>query len=306
MMARGVERSPAAVGFIGLGQIGAPMATHLLGWPGGLVVHDLRPEAVEPLVRGGATEAESIAALASVCGVISVMVRDDDQVWDVVAGPERDGTAGILASAAPGTVVAVHSTIGADTAEALEELARRFDVHVVDAPVSGGFMGAHAGTLAVLVGGDSLAVDRCRPTFDLWAGLVVHLGRIGNGTRGKLARNLLHFVAFGAAFEASRLAEAAGLDLQLLAQVVKHSDAITGGPGAILVRRATGPLAADDPLRPIFEHTRDLGEKDLRLALELGAELGVDLPLGTLALEVLADGLGVGRSDGSDEEGSST
>lgn len=296
-MARGErERTPAAVGFIGLGQIGAPMATHLLGWPGGLVVHDVRPEAVEPLVAGGATEAESVAAVASVCGVISVMVRDDDQVWEVVAGAARDGSGGLLANAAPGTVIAVHSTIGADTAEALEALAQRFDVHVVDAPVSGGFMGAHSGTLAVLVGGDSLAVERCRPAFEPWAGLVVHLGRIGNGTKGKLARNLLHFVAFGAAFEASRLAEAAGIDLRLLAQVVKHSDAVTGGPGAIMVRRETGPLAADDPLRPIFEHTRDLGEKDLRLALELGAELGVELPLGTIALEGLAEGLGVGQS----------
>jgi 3-hydroxyisobutyrate dehydrogenase-like beta-hydroxyacid dehydrogenase len=223
------------------------------------------------------------------------MVRDDDQVWDVVAGEAHDGAGGLLATASPGTVIAVHSTISADTAVALEALARTKDVHIVDAPVSGGFMGAHEGTLAVLVGGDALAVEKCREPFDLFAGLVVHLGPIGSGTKGKLARNLLHFAAFTAAFEAARLAEAAGIDLRLLAQVVKHSDAITGGPGAILVRRGTGPLAADDPLRSIFEHTRDLGEKDLRLALSLGEELGVDLPMGTLALELLADGLGVGH-----------
>lgn len=292
----GRDPKPAAVGFIGLGQIGAPMATHLVGWPGGLVVHDVSSDAMAPLLDAGATAAESPAGVGAVCGVISVMVRDDDQVWEVVAGPGRDAAAGILSTAAPGTVIAVHSTISAETAVALEEVARAHDVHVVDAPVSGGFMGAHEGSLALLVGGDALAVERCREPFERMGGLVVHLGPIGSGTKGKLARNLMHFASFCAAFEASRLAEAAGIDLRLLAQVVKHSDAITGGPGAIMVRRSTGPLDVDDPLRPIFEHTRDLGEKDLRLALALGDELGVDLPLGRLALESFAEGLGVGPS----------
>jgi 3-hydroxyisobutyrate dehydrogenase-like beta-hydroxyacid dehydrogenase len=266
-----------------------------------LVVFDVRAEAMEPLVASGASAAASPAVVGSICGVVCVMVRDDDQVWDVVAGEGRDGSGGVLSTASPGTVVAVHSTISAETAEALEALARSKDVHVVDAPVSGGFMGAHDGTLAILAGGDALAVEKCRAPFDLFAGLVVHLGPIGAGTKGKLARNLLHFAAFTAAFEAATLAEAAGIDLRLLAQVVKHSDAITGGPGAILVRGETGPLADTDPLRPIFEHTRDLGEKDLRLALELGAELEVDLPMGRLALERLAEGLGVGPAAGSEE-----
>ena len=115
----------------------------------------------------------------------------------------------------------------------------------------------------------------------------------GAGTQCKLARNLLTFAGFAAAAEANRLAEAAGLDLRKLAAVVRHSDGITGGPSAIMIRTSTAPLAADDGLRPIFEHTRGLAEKDLALALAMGETLDVDLPFARLARESLAAGLGV-------------
>ena len=98
---------------------------------------------------------------------------------------------------------------------------------------------------------------------------VVHAGPIGAGTRMKLARNLIHFVAFTAVTEAQRLAEAAGLDLVELGEVVRHTDAITGGPGAIMHRDTTAPLAADDFWHGVFEHVRALGEKDLSFAIEL-------------------------------------
>jgi 3-hydroxyisobutyrate dehydrogenase-like beta-hydroxyacid dehydrogenase len=119
------------------------------------------------------------------------------------------------------------------------------------------------------------------------------MGPVGAGTRAKLARNLLHFVSFTAAFEAMQLAEAAGLDLRKLARVVRHSDAVTGGAGSIMLRKTTAPMAADDPLRPILEHVRDLGEKDLGLALGLAAELEVELPLARIALNRFAAGLGL-------------
>ncbi len=89
------------------------------------------------------------------------------------------------------------------------------------------------------------------------------------------------------------VAEAAGLDLHKLAKVVRHSDAVTGGPGAIMIRSTTAPLAAADPLTGILEHVRDLGEKDLALALRLGDSLGVDLPLARMALRSFAAGLGL-------------
>jgi 3-hydroxyisobutyrate dehydrogenase-like beta-hydroxyacid dehydrogenase len=280
--------APQAVGFVGLGQIGAPMARHLLDWPGGLVVHDTRPEATAVFVDSGAGAAATPREVAESAGVISVMVRDDAQVEDVVCG--RDG---LLAGAAPGTVIAIHATIAEETAPRLAQRAEAHGVEIVDAPVSGGFVGAERGTLAVMVGASEEAFGRCRAAFEPWAGLVMHAGPVGAGTRAKLARNLLHFVAFTAAAEAQRLAEAAGIDLRELGNVVRHTDAITGGPGAIMLRDTTAPLSPDDGWHGILSHVRDLGEKDLALAVELGAKLGVDLPLGRIALRDLAAGLGL-------------
>lgn len=280
------------VGFIGLGQMGAPMAGHLLAWPGGLVVCDVRAEARDALADRGARIAKTPAEVASHADVISVMVLDDEQVKEVVAGPE-----GILAARRSDLVIGLHSTIQPTTAEQMAALCEPRGVAVVDAPVSGGFMGAHEGRLAVLVGGNDAAVERCRGPFGMWAELFVHLGPVGSGTRGKLARNLMHFVAFTAAAEAQRLAEAAGIDLQDLARVVRHSDSITGGPGAVMVRNTTRPLDPGDGLYDMMKHARALGEKDLALALALGDELGVDLPLGRVALDHLAAGLGVPHTE---------
>jgi 3-hydroxyisobutyrate dehydrogenase-like beta-hydroxyacid dehydrogenase len=127
------------------------------------------------------------------------------------------------------------------------------------------------------------------------------MGQAGAGTQAKLARNLLHFAAFTAAAEAQRLAEAAGLDLRKLARIVRHSDAVTGGAGSIMLRRTTAPLDAGDPLREILEHVRALGEKDLALALELGASLGVDLPMAEYAMANFAAGLGLPAGRKPDE-----
>lgn len=274
-----------AVGFIGLGQIGAPMAGRLVGWPGGLHVFDLRAEAMEPLVEQGAVAAASVAELGAACDVVSVMVLNDEQVRAVVAD--------LLTTARPGTTIAVHSTIRAETAEELAATTVQHEVDLLDVPVSGGFMGAHDGTLAAMVGGERAAYERAKEVFARWASVVVHMGPAGAGTRTKLARNLMHFVAFTAAGEAQRLAEAAGLDLRKLARVVRHSDSVTGGPGAIMLRDTTAALTPDDDWYDVLAHTRDLGEKDLTLALELAQALDVDLPLARQALQDLATRLGV-------------
>ena len=274
----------SAVGFIGLGQMGAPMAQHLADWPDGLVVCDARADLARAIQ--GATVAATPAEVAASADLISVMVFDDQQVRDVVLGPS-----GIAQGARAGTVVAIHSTIAVGTAETLASEVK--GITIVDAPVSGGFMGARAGTLAVLAGGTDDAIERGRAPFGRWADLVVHFGPTGAGTRAKLARNLLHFIAFTAAGEAQKLAAASGIDLAKLADVVRHTDRVTGGPGAIMFRDSVARVGADDPLYDTLAHVRALGEKDLMLAIELGRQLGLDLPLAELALERFAEGLGV-------------
>jgi 2-hydroxy-3-oxopropionate reductase len=274
-------------GFVGLGQMGAPMAKHLI--PYGLVVYDTRDEAMAPLIEAGAKAAASPAEVAAYSSVISIMVRDDAQVTEVAAE--------LLTAAAPGTVLAVHSTISPHTAVELAAQAEPFGIEVVDAPVSGGFMGAEAGNLAVMVGGGDEAFAACQEPFAAWADLVLHMGPVGAGTRTKLARNLLHFVAFVAAAEAQRLAEASGVSLRRLGRVVRHTDAITGGPGAIMLRPTTAPLTDGDPLLDIMRHVQALGEKDLSLALELAEELDVDTPLARMALDRLAEGLGLPQEE---------
>ncbi len=140
---------------------------------------------------------------------------------------------------------------------------------------------------------------------------VVHCGPAGNGTAAKLARNLLHFVAFTATGEALRLAEAAGIDLVALGRIVRHTDSITGGPGAIMHRDTTAPLAPDDGWTSIFEHVLAIGEKDLAHAIELADRLGVDVPMAQYASEHLAGALGLvstgsttgGAGSTSDREG---
>lgn len=284
--------SPAPVGFIGLGNMGAPIAKRLLAWPGGLVVCDVRPETTEPFVAEGATAAATGAEVARTARLVSVTVLDDAQVRDVVDGPE-----GILRTAAPGTVIAVHSTIADSTAVELAEVCAAAGVHLVDAPVSGGAQGAESGLLAVMVGAPREVYEACKPVFALWAGMPVHAGEVGAGTRMKLARNLLHFISFTATAEASRLAEAAGIDIAKLGRVVRHTDAITGGAGAVMLRETTAPIAPDDFWHGVFTHVRALGEKDLSLALALGDRLGVDLPLGDIALRDLGSGFGVGPGE---------
>lgn len=276
--------SEPKLGYIGLGNQGAPMAKRLADWPGGLIVFDVRTEAMTPLVELGASAADSIADVAK-ADVISVTVLNDAQVRDVVTQ--------LGEHAAAGTVIAIHSTIEPGTAPELAAQLRPKGIHIVDAPVSGGAGAADKGELAVMVGADEEAYNTVKPVFKKWASLVVRAGEPGAGTRMKLARNMLTFIGFAAANEAQFLAEAAGIDLQKLGRVVRHSDAQSGGPGAIILRDDMSPLAPDHWLFDMFTHTRGLGEKDLALALGLGEAVGVDLPLAEVALQRLADGLGV-------------
>jgi 3-hydroxyisobutyrate dehydrogenase-like beta-hydroxyacid dehydrogenase len=260
------------------------MAMRMTGWPDGLTVYDVRDEVMAPFAEAGASLAGDLAEVAA-CDLISVTVLDDAQVREVVAELARH--------ASPGTVIAIHSTIADGTAAELADDHRPQGIDVIDAPVSGGAAGAQKGELATMVGAPREVYERVKPAFKQWASLVIHAGETGAGTRMKLARNMLTFTAFAAAAESMKLAEAAGLDVQALGRVVRHTDAITGGPGAIMVRDNTHDLEPGHWLYDTFTHTRTLGEKDLSLALGLGDLLDVDLPLAKIALRDLAAGLGL-------------
>jgi 3-hydroxyisobutyrate dehydrogenase-like beta-hydroxyacid dehydrogenase len=276
------------LGYIGLGNMGAPMAKRLVEWPGGVTVFDVRAEAMTPLAEVGATLADSVADVAT-ADVISVTVLNDEQVRDVVGE--------LAANAKPGTVIAVHSTIRPDTAVELAEQLAPQGIHIVDAPVSGGGGAAEKGKLAIMVGASDEAFALVKEPFKQFASLVIHAGAPGAGTRMKIARNMLTFVSYAAACEAQKLAEAAGVNLQDLGNVVRHTDGLTGGAGAIMFRDNMKPLTAEHFLYQPFLHTRGLGEKDLSLALALGEATDVDLPLAEMALKNLAAGLGVPHTE---------
>jgi 3-hydroxyisobutyrate dehydrogenase-like beta-hydroxyacid dehydrogenase len=276
------------LGYIGLGNMGAPMATKMTEWPGGVTVYDIRTEAMTPLAEKGAGLADSVADVAA-ADIIHVTVLDDAQVREVVGE--------LAAHAKPGTVIAIHSTINDTTAAGLASDLKRQGIHVVDAPVSGGAAAAAKGELATMVGAEREVYERIKPAFKHWAALVIHAGEPGAGTRMKLARNMLTFTSYAAACEAMKLAEASGLDLQALGRVVRHTDALTGGPGAIMVRDDMKNLVPEHFLYQPFMHTRGLGEKDLSLALALGQAVSVELPLAQLAFERLAAGLGVPHTE---------
>lgn len=257
------------VGVVGLGAMGAPIARRLLATraPGDEVwVADTVPEAAAAFADSGASVA-SVAELAQAVDVACVVVRDDAEVGAVVAE---------LAAVSSPPVVVVHATVAP---EATPLLASAYPaLRVVDAPVSGGVGAAASGELAVMVGAAAEDLEACAPVLARIGTVVLHVGPLGAGTRLKLARNLVQYVAFCAAAEAQRLVVDSGLDPADLAAVMRHTDALTGGPGA-LVGGAGATLRR--------AHLTALGEKDLDLALRLAGELGRELPLTALARQRL-------------------
>jgi 3-hydroxyisobutyrate dehydrogenase-like beta-hydroxyacid dehydrogenase len=276
------------LGYIGLGHMGTPMAKKMVEWPGGLTIYDIRPEAMTLLAERGALQAKSIADVAA-ADIISVTVLDDEQVRTVVGE--------LAPHAKPGTIIAIHSTISETTAEDLARDWEPRDIHVIDAPISGGGRAARFGQLATMVGASDEVFARIKEPFSHWAELVVHAGPPGAGTRMKLARNMITFTTFAAVGEAWKLAEASGLNLQDLGNVVRHTDKLTGGAGSIMYRDDAKDLEPGHFLYDGFMHNRGLGEKDLSLALALGDAVSVDLPLARLAMQNLAAGLGVPHTE---------
>jgi len=274
------------VGVIGLGDIGSGVASGLVRAGIDLVVCDVRPESTAPFAAS-ARVATDPAELGALVDVVVVAVVTDDQVLAVL-----DGAAGALAGARPGSTILILSTVAPRTVARVAELARAGDVHVADCGVSGGPTAAAEGALVSMIGGDDAVVERIRPVLDAFSSLVVRMGPLGAGLQAKLARNLVQYASWLAAYEAQVLAEAADIDLAKLAQVIKASDARIGGASTLMFRRTVAPFSSEDDagLVQAMRTAATLAHKDLRAAMELGASLGIELPLAAMT-DARADAL---------------
>jgi 3-hydroxyisobutyrate dehydrogenase-like beta-hydroxyacid dehydrogenase len=270
--------TPPTVGVIGLGAIGDGVATSVLraGLP--LVVCDVRAEATDRY-RERAAVATSPADLVARADVVVVAVVDDDQVHAVLSGPD-----GGLAAADDRTAFLVVSTISARCVQAVGAEAAALGVSVLDCGVTGGPAAAASGDLVCMVGGDPVAIERLRPVFDAISSLTVTMGPFGTGLAAKLARNLITYGSWLAAYEGQQLAEAAGISLAQLAQVVRASDVHIGGASRLMFRSTVAPFTEqdDEGLVGAMRSGASLAHKDLRAALELADALEVDLPLAVM------------------------
>jgi len=263
------------VGVIGLGQIGSGVASNVATAGLSVVVCDVA-EAATARFADRATIAQSPALLGTLCDVLVVAVVNDEQVISVL-----DGSDGALSTLSPGAVVVVLSTISLHSIEEMAAAASRRGVDLIDCGVSGGPAASAAGELVSMVGGDEAAIDRAQPVLDAFSSLVVRMGPLGSGLVAKLARNVVQYGSWLAAYEGQRIAEAAGIELAKLAQVIRASDVKIGGPSTLMFRPTVAPLGPDDHegLVAAMRTGAALAHKDLRAALEVGAQMGLDLPV---------------------------
>ncbi len=288
------DRVGPVVGVIGLGLIGDGVASNVSGAGLPLVVCDVRTEATDRY-RDTAVVAESPPDLVRQSDIVVVAVVDDAQVRSVLSGPD-----GGLAVADPSTTIVVVSTISVACIEAIGSEAAALGVPLLDCGVSGGPGAAASGDLVCMVGGDPEVIERARPLFDAIGSLAVTMGPFGAGLAAKLARNLVQYGSWLAAYEAQVLAEAAGIDLANLAQVIRASDAHIGGASTLMFRSTVAPFTDDDDqgLVGAMRAASQLAHKDLSAALELAGSLEVALPLAAMTEERCDDIFGVGKPAG--------
>ncbi|HYB12767.1 MAG TPA: NAD(P)-dependent oxidoreductase [Myxococcota bacterium] len=272
------------VGFIGLGDIGKPMARRLVAAGLETTVHDLVAAPVHELVVAGAKGAATARAVGAVSDYIGICVRDDAELRAVALGPE-----GVFAGAEANAIVAVHSTVQPRTVLELAETAAVRGIAVVDACITGGAVGAAQGTLTVMVGGDASHVDKIRPALESFSKLIVHAGPLGTGTKLKLCNNLMTYLAWTSAYEAMLLAGAAGLPLQVLEEVARSNGNLTDPMMAFLgLHKAPEEARHSANFQAMVARFVKLAEKDLAATLELARECGVALPGTALASQIMA------------------
>ncbi|NLN17747.1 MAG: NAD(P)-dependent oxidoreductase [Firmicutes bacterium] len=274
------------LGFIGLGIMGRPMASHLLKAGYSLTVWNRSSGAVDQLVEQGARRATGPAGVARHSDVVFTMVGDSPDVEQVILGP-----GGVLEGARPGLIIIDMTTISPEVTRRIAAKCAEKGVHMLDAPVSGGEKGAVEATLSIMVGGEQEVFDRCRPLFEILGKTIRYVGSHGMGQTVKLCNQVVCGLNILAAAEGLCLAMKAGVDPSLVL------DIITRGAAGSWMLENLGPKMIAGDYAPGFSVKWQM--KDLRLALEAAAHLDLPLP-GTALVQQLFRAV---AAEGGSEEG---
>lgn len=260
------------IGFIGLGNMGAPMAANLVEAGHEVTGFDLTAPMPE-----GVTRAESAPAAAAGAEVVITMLPNG-AILRAVAGE-------VIPAMAPGAVLCDCSTVDVESARAVAEQAGGAGLGALDAPVSGGTGGATAGTLTFMVGGGDAAFATVKPLFDIMGQKAVHCGTAGAGQAAKICNNMILGVTMIATCEAFALADKLGLDRQKMFDVVSTSSGYSWTMNAYCPAPGVGPQSpADNGYKPGF--AAELMLKDLRLSQQAAEAADADTPMGRMAAEL--------------------
>ena len=278
------------VGFVGLGAMGLPMTRNLLEAGHTVTVASRSRGPVDAAVKLGAVDGGDPAGAARASEIVIICVPNSPEVVDVVDG--------MLPALGTDHVVVDCSTIDPDVERAQHDRVTATGAGYLEAPLSGGTVGAEKGTLTLMVGGDATVLDQARPALDAFAALIVHCGGPGMGQVVKLCNNLIYAAQMVATAEATTLAQTSGVDMAKLHEVLTHA---TGDCVAVRTRLPVEGVIPDSPAsngwKPGF--MTDLMGKDVGLALGYAAGAGVPLPMTALSRQVLAaaSAAGYGRED---------
>lgn len=261
------------IGFIGLGNMGGPIADRLQAAEQDLLIWGRRPEALTRWRDSGAAIALTPAELARACDIVLLCVSDADAVDEIVFGDN-----GIAAGAQPDTLLVDHSSIDPFRARELADRLAPTGMRWVDAPVSGGAAGARAGTLAVMAGGDPADVEILAGIAEAYAGRVTHMGPVGAGQAAKACNQMV----IGA--EVAVWAEALGMAAKFGMRVSQFPEALAGGwaDSAVLQDHVKRMTAAEFGV----SRSTAIMRKDIQAALDLGKATGVELPVTELVMSL--------------------
>jgi 3-hydroxyisobutyrate dehydrogenase len=261
------------VGFIGLGNMGAGMARNIAKADIPITVRDIRRDAAEALAAAGATVAATASEAARGADLVCVAVFDEAQLRATVLGAEGDP--GVLSATAPGTVLAIHSTVSPRIVVELAQHASRHGVEVLDVAMSGGGdVAANAGTLTFMVGGAQEPFERSRPVFETMASTIFHVGRLGAGMSAKIVSNFLLDGNVTLVREAIRIAASAGIEEGRILEIIASNKM-----GSSWVSHSWEQIRAhEDSSWNGKQGVVDMYHKDLQLALDLAQANGVDAP----------------------------